>query len=67
VVAAAGAGIATVMLPVRNRKDLEDIPTSAREHVDFRWIEHVDEAAQIALGLKFGQEGTLIAEAGVAE
>ncbi len=68
VVAAVAAGIAVVMLPARNRKDLDDIPASAREHVEFRWIEHVDEAAQIALGLEVGREaGPFMAEAGVAD
>jgi ATP-dependent Lon protease len=51
VVAAVRAGVATVMLPARNRKDLEDVPASAREAVEFRWIEHVDEALEIALGI----------------
>jgi ATP-dependent Lon protease len=67
VVAAVGAGILMVMLPARNRRDLEDIPASAREHVEFRWIEHVDEAAQIALGLEIGGETALMTEAGVAD
>jgi ATP-dependent Lon protease len=68
VVAAVAAGIATVMLPARNRRDLEDIPASAREHVEFRWIEHVDEAAQIALGLEVGGEtAPIMAEADVAD
>jgi ATP-dependent Lon protease len=51
VVAAARAGLTTVMLPARNRKDLEDVPASARAAVSFRWIEHVDEALAAALGL----------------
>jgi ATP-dependent Lon protease len=52
VVAAARAGLSTVMLPMRNKKDLEEVPASARATIEFRWIEHVDEAAEIALGLK---------------
>jgi ATP-dependent Lon protease len=51
VVAAARAGLTTVMLPARNRKDLEDVPASARAVVSFRWIEDVDEALAAALGL----------------
>jgi ATP-dependent Lon protease len=54
VVAAARAGLRTVMLPARNKKDLEDVPASARESLQFRWIEHVDEAAELALDLKPG-------------
>ena len=43
------------MLPMRNKKDrLEDVPASARRPLQFRWLEHVDEAAQFALDLKPG-------------
>ena len=52
VVAAARAGLRMVMLPMRNKKDLEDVPASAQAVLEFRWIEHVDEAVEIALGLK---------------
>jgi len=44
VTAAARAGIKTVYLPARNRKDFDDIPESARRLVDIRWIEKVDDA-----------------------
>jgi len=47
--AAVRAGIDTVLLPARNRKDLEDIPQSAREKLEFVWLEHVDEAVEAAL------------------
>jgi ATP-dependent Lon protease len=47
--AAARAGIRTVLLPARNRKDLEDIPQSAREKLEFVWLEHVDQAVAAAL------------------
>ncbi|NIN37747.1 MAG: endopeptidase La [Gammaproteobacteria bacterium] len=47
--AAVRAGIGTVLLPARNRKDLEDIPQSARSKLDFVWLEHLDEAVQAAL------------------
>jgi ATP-dependent Lon protease len=49
VLAAVRAGITTVLLPARNRKDLEDVPESARKHVRFVWLEHVDDA--VAAGL----------------
>jgi ATP-dependent Lon protease len=49
VLAAVRAGITTVMLPLRNRKDLDDVPDSAREHVRFVWLERVDEAIAAAL------------------
>lgn len=49
VLAARRAGIYTVLLPARNRKDFEDIPQAARESMTFHWIEHVEEATAIAL------------------
>ena len=49
VLAALRAGITTVMLPARNRRDLEDIPAEAREKLEFVWLEHVDDALKVAL------------------
>ena len=49
VLAAARAGITTVLLPARNRKDLEDVPDSARKQVKFVWLERVDDAIEAAL------------------
>src|SRR5690606_7865403 len=44
VLAAQRAGIRTVLLPARNRKDLEDIPADAREKLQFHWLETVEDA-----------------------
>ena len=49
VLAAMRAGIKTVMLPARNRKDLQDVPEGARERLQFVWLETVDDAARHAL------------------
>ncbi len=49
VLAAARAGIATVLLPARNRKDWEEIPAAARERVRFVWVETVGDAIDAAL------------------
>jgi ATP-dependent Lon protease len=49
VLAAIQAGIATVMLPGRNRKDLEDVPEKVRSMVRFVWLERVDDAIEAAL------------------
>jgi ATP-dependent Lon protease len=49
-VAAVAAGIKTLLMPARNRKDLEDIPKDARERVQFIWLENVDDAVRAALG-----------------
>ena len=50
VLAALRAGIRTVMLPERNRRDLEDIPSDARAQLEFKWIKDVDEAVAVAIG-----------------
>ncbi len=49
VTAAAGAGITTVMLPARNRRDWDDIPASVRERMTFVWLDTVDDAVTAAL------------------
>ncbi|MGZ5048826.1 MAG: S16 family serine protease, partial [Usitatibacter sp.] len=49
VLAALRAGIKTVMLPERNRRDLEDIPADAREQLEFVWVDDVDKAMAAAL------------------
>jgi len=49
VLAALRAGITTVMLPARNKRDLEEVPAEAREKLKFVWVEHVDQALATAL------------------
>jgi ATP-dependent Lon protease len=48
-VAAARAGIRTVILPARNRRDLEDIPESVRNKLEFVWAERIDDVLARAL------------------
>jgi ATP-dependent Lon protease len=48
-VAAARAGIRTVILPARNRRDLEDIPDSVRTRLEFVWAEKIDDVLARAL------------------
>jgi ATP-dependent Lon protease len=48
-VAAASAGIRRIMLPARNRRDLEDIPEEARNKLEFVWLQDVDQAFREAL------------------
>jgi ATP-dependent Lon protease len=59
-IAAARAGIKRVMLPARNRRDLEDIPESTRAMLEFVWIEHVAQALDVA----FASEATGDASSG---
>ncbi|MEO8484816.1 MAG: endopeptidase La [Betaproteobacteria bacterium] len=49
VLAALRAGIRTVMLPARNRRDLDDIPADARSQLEFVWMEQIDDAIRAAL------------------
>ncbi|MFN3744894.1 MAG: endopeptidase La [Hyphomicrobiaceae bacterium] len=49
VVAAARAGIKRVMLPARNRKDYEDIPSEVRQALEIIWLENVQEAVTAGL------------------
>jgi ATP-dependent Lon protease len=49
VLAALAAGIKKVMLPARNRKDLDEVPQAAREHLEFVFMETVEEAAKAAI------------------
>ncbi len=49
VLAAHRAGLTRVLLPARNRKDFEDIPESARNHLEFVWLERVDDAIRAVL------------------
>jgi len=52
-VAAHRAGIRRVLLPARNRKDLEDVPQSVRDDLKFVFCEHVEDVVREALGITF--------------
>jgi ATP-dependent Lon protease len=47
--AAARAGLTRVMIPARNKKDLEDISEDARKRLDFVFLENIDDAIAAAL------------------
>jgi len=49
VLAARRAGVTTVILPKRNEMDLEDVPTSVRAEMQFRFVETMDEVLDLAL------------------
>ncbi len=49
VAAAARAGVATVILPARNRRDYDDIPESARNALEFVWAAQVEDVLDAAL------------------
>ncbi len=49
VLAAKRAGISCVLLPDLNRRDVEEIPSAAREGIRFHYLKTVDEALALAL------------------
>jgi ATP-dependent Lon protease len=49
VLAARRAGVTTVILPRRNEKDLEDVPTNVRQELQFHFVDTIDEVLDIAL------------------
>jgi ATP-dependent Lon protease len=49
VLAAARAGIHTVVLPRRNEKDLVDVPAEVRDSLDVRFADTIDDVLAVAL------------------
>ncbi len=49
VLAAHRAGITTMVLPLENKKDLEEIPRSIARKMKFVWVEHMDQVLEVAL------------------
>ncbi len=47
--AALGAGIKKVLLPSRNRKDLEEVPLQAREQLEFVYLDDIGQAVKAAI------------------
>ena len=46
--AALQAGLDTVVLPERNEKDMEDVPAYAKRHLDFHFVDKVEQAMPLA-------------------
>ncbi|OIP14442.1 MAG: endopeptidase La [Comamonadaceae bacterium CG2_30_59_20] len=59
VLAALAAGISTVMLPARNRKDLEEVPAQARAQLEFIFLDDVEQALQGAIDMALVQAPAL--------
>ncbi|MFH1719443.1 MAG: endopeptidase La [Planctomycetota bacterium] len=51
ILAAKQAGIKTVILPARNKKDLPDVPKEAKKSVKFEFVKTTKEALKIAVGI----------------
>jgi ATP-dependent Lon protease len=56
VTAALAAGIETVLLPARNKRDFDDIPQAAKDKLRFVWLERVEEALEAALEPKAARQ-----------
>jgi len=52
VLAARRAGIKSVLLPDKNRKDLEDIPEDLRKTMNFIFVKEMSEVLKISIGLE---------------
>ncbi len=52
VLAASRAGMTDVILPMRNKKDLDEIPDEIRDKMEFHPVETMDEVLCIALSVR---------------
>ncbi|MGH7844303.1 MAG: S16 family serine protease, partial [Candidatus Binatia bacterium] len=59
VLAAKRAGIACILLPELNRKDLEEIATALRQDLRFQFVETVDQALEVALEKEKGGDAEI--------
>jgi ATP-dependent Lon protease len=50
VLAAKRAGIFTVVLPDRNRKDVEEIPREIRKDMTFHYVQHMEDVLPLVIG-----------------
>lgn len=57
VLAAHRAGIKTIILPMDNQKDIEEIPNNVKKQLELKLVDHMDEVLKIALRkVKFSPE-----------
>ncbi len=49
VLAAKRAGIKKVLLPMENKKDMEEVPENVKKKIEFVFVEHMDEVLEHAL------------------
>jgi ATP-dependent Lon protease len=52
ILAAKQAGIKTVILPARNKKDLPEVPAEAKKDLQFKFVKNTTEALKLALELQ---------------
>ena len=49
--AARRAGLHEVLIPMRNKKDLADVPAEVKDKIDIRMVSSMDEVLKRAMGL----------------
>jgi len=52
ILAAKQAGIKTVILPARNRKDIPEVPAEAKKNLNFQFVKNTTEVLKLALELQ---------------
>ncbi len=52
IIAAKQAGIKTVIIPQRNKKDIEELPKEAKSKIKFTFVKNANEILKIALKKK---------------
>jgi ATP-dependent Lon protease len=52
ILAAKQAGIKTVILPARNKKDIPEVPKEAKKNLQFKFVKNTNEALKLALELQ---------------
>ncbi len=59
ILAAHRAGITTVLIPEKNQRDLEELPSNVRRNLGIQAVRHLDEVLKIALAAEdgHGEEG----------
>jgi ATP-dependent Lon protease len=51
VLAAHRSGYRTILLPSRNKQDINDIPSDIRAELEFHWVESIEDLLTITLGI----------------
>ena len=55
VLAARSAGVKHVILPAKNKKDLEEIPQNVQEELSFHFVNDMDEVIALALTKEYAR------------
>ncbi len=67
VLAAHRAGIRTVILPKRNKKDLEEVPKEVLEDIEFHFVDRVEQVLRVAFAKKKSKRKAASSKAAAGE